>query len=62
MKGVFPRTCVAPSGQFVYCIHKSQFTASNLRENDYVVDLGNTLNQETVNNADNFPENDVQAI
>ena len=62
MKGVFPRTCVAPSGEFVYCIHKPQFTVSNLRENDHIADLGNTLNQETVTNADNFPENDVQAI
>lgn len=61
MKGVFPKTCVGPSGEFVYCIHKPQFTASNLRENDYIVGLGNTLNQESVNNADNFPENDVQA-
>jgi len=61
MKRVLPGTCVAPSGEFVYCIHKPQFTASNLRGNDYVVDLGNTLNQETINNADNFPDNDVQA-
>jgi len=61
MKGVLPGTCVAPSGEFVYCIHKPQFTASNLRENDYIVDLGNTLNQETVNNVDNFPEKNVHA-
>ena len=61
MKKVFPRTCVAPSGDFSYCIHKPQFTVSNLRENDYIVELGNTLNQETVNNVDNFPDNDIQA-
>ncbi|MBT8407209.1 MAG: hypothetical protein KJP05_07110 [Deltaproteobacteria bacterium] len=61
MKGALPGTCVAPSGEFVYCIHKPQFTASNLRGNDYVVDLGKALNQETIYNADNFPDNDVQA-
>ena len=61
MKGVFPGTCVSPSGEFVYCIHKPQFTASNLRETDYVVNLGSNLNQEEITNTDNFPEHDVKA-
>jgi len=60
MKDLIPGTCVAPSGEFVYGIHKPRFKATNLRENDYIVDLGRTLNQETVNNAENFPERDVQ--
>jgi hypothetical protein len=61
MKDLFPGTCVAPSGEFVYGIHKPSFSAINLRENDFVVNLGRTSNQETVHNAANFPEGDVQA-
>jgi hypothetical protein len=60
MKDLFPGTCVAPSGQFVYGIHKPRFKAINLRENDFVVDLGRTSNQQRVNNAENFPEGDVE--
>jgi hypothetical protein len=60
MKDIFPGTCVAPSGKFVYGIHKPRFTAINLRENDHIVDLGHTSNEETINNADNFPEKDVE--
>ena len=59
MKDLFPGTCVAPSGEFVYGIHKPRFKATNLRENDYIVHLGRTLNQEIVDNAANFPEKDV---
>ena len=59
MKDLFPGTCVAPSGEFVYGIHKPRFKATNLRENDYIVHLGRTLNQEVVDNAANFPEKDV---
>ena len=60
MKDLFPGTCVAPLGQFVYGIHKPKFKATNLRENDYVVALGRTSNQEIISNADNFPDKDVQ--
>ena len=60
MKDLFPGTCVAPLGQFVYGIHKPRFKATNLRENDYVVALGRTSNQEIISNADNFPDKDVQ--
>ncbi len=60
MKDLFPGTCVAPSGEFVYGIQKPRFKATNLRENDYIVHLGRTLNQEVVDNAANFPEKDVQ--
>jgi hypothetical protein len=60
MKDLVPGTCVAPSGEFVYGIHKPGFKVTNLRENDDIVDLGRTSNQETVNNVENFPEKDVQ--
>ena len=54
-----PGTCVAPSGEFLYGIHKSKFTAINLRESDYIVSLGLGFDQEVIDNADNFPANDV---
>jgi hypothetical protein len=60
MKDLFPGTCVAPSGEFVYGIHKPSFKATNLRENDYIVDLGRTSNQQKVNNAENFPKRDLE--
>jgi len=60
MKDLFPGTCVAPSGEFIYGIHKPRFKATNLRENDFIVDLGRTSNQDTVNNAENFPKRDVK--
>ena len=54
-----PGTCVASSGEFIYGIHKPQFTAVNLRQNDHIVTLGHTPDQETVNNAHNFPANNA---
>jgi hypothetical protein len=62
MKELFPGTCVSPSGEFIYGIHKPRFTAINLRANDYIVNLGRTSAQETINNADNFPDKDVQVL
>jgi hypothetical protein len=60
MEQTFPKTCVAPSGEFVYGIHKPQFTSINLRKSDYIVNLGNTVDQKTIDNADNFPDGDVR--
>ena len=59
MSKSFPGTCVAPSGEFIYGIHKPKFTALNLRENDYIAALGHSSDQTKINNADNFPENSV---
>lgn len=59
MNKSFPRTCVAPSGEFIFGIHKPQFTALNLRENDHIVTLGHSSDQATINNRDNFPANNV---
>jgi hypothetical protein len=55
------RTCVAPSGEFVYGIHKPQFSAVNLRQSNYIVSLGKTIDNVSVDNIDNFPEDDVRA-
>ena len=62
MNKSFSGTCVASSGEFIYGIHKPQFTAFNLRENDHIVSLGNTVEQATINNAVNFPEKSVHII
>lgn len=59
MSREFPRTCVAPSGEFVYGIHKPSYTALNLRENDYILTLGHNSNQTAVDNTDNFPPHQV---
>jgi hypothetical protein len=34
------RTCVLPSGNFIYGIHKPRFYADNFRENDFIEPLG----------------------
>ena len=54
------RTCVAPSGEFVYGIHKPRFTAFNLRETDAIVSLGQDLKHQSLDNTDNHPEDAVQ--
>ena len=59
MRRSLPNTCVAPSGEFVYGVHKSQFTACNLRENDAVVALGRTKDRTKIYNVQNFPKTDV---
>ena len=56
----FPGSCVAPSGEFIYGIHKPHFTALNLRENDCILTLGHGSGQVTIDNTDNFPANNVR--
>ncbi|MEW5948455.1 MAG: hypothetical protein AB1711_03480 [Thermodesulfobacteriota bacterium] len=55
----FPQTCVAPTGEFFYGIHKPKYTAPNLRQNDYIVTLGHGPDQTKIDNADNFPADNV---
>ncbi len=55
----FPRTCVTPSGEFSYGIHKPEYTAFNLRENDYIVTIGHSSKKAAVDNRDNFPPGNV---
>ena len=59
MKKNFPGSCVAPSGEFIYGIHKPQFTTLNLRENDCVLTLGHGSSQVTIDNTVNFPADNV---
>ena len=55
----FPGSCVAPSGEFIYGIHKPHFTALNLRENDCILILGHGSDHVTIDNRDNFPADNV---
>ncbi|MEW6326108.1 MAG: hypothetical protein AB1487_00695 [Thermodesulfobacteriota bacterium] len=54
-----PPTCVAPTGEFVYGIHKPKYTAPNLRQNDYIITLGHGPDHTRIDNADNFPADNV---
>ncbi len=57
----FPGTCVGPSAEFIYGIHKPRFTALNLRENDHIVTLGHSSGRAKIgiSNTENFPPNSV---
>lgn len=54
------RTCVAPSGQFLYGVHKPGFRAENLREKDYLFSLGAFSDGRLWENHDNFPSDVVE--
>ncbi|MDD5450397.1 MAG: hypothetical protein PHT49_00645 [Desulfovibrionales bacterium] len=54
-----PPTCVAPTGEFIYGIHKPKYTAPNLRQNDYIINLGHGPDHTKIDNADNFPADNV---
>ncbi|MCD6585748.1 MAG: hypothetical protein J7K96_08315, partial [Desulfobacteraceae bacterium] len=49
------RTCVSPSGKFIYGIHKPGFHVVNMRENDYITRLGFFADNIPVENQSNFP-------
>ncbi len=54
------RSCVHPSGQFVYGVHAPAYQVVNLRENDCVEPLGAFLDDTPYLNQENFPEGDLQ--
>jgi hypothetical protein len=49
------RTCVAPSGKFIYVVHKPSFRVENLREKDSITSLGSLPDGQPCENHDNFP-------
>lgn len=49
------RTCVAPSGDFVFGIHAPAYTVENLRESDKLSTLGVLADGTFLNNKRNFP-------
>ncbi|MFA7383307.1 MAG: hypothetical protein WC001_07645 [Desulfurivibrionaceae bacterium] len=54
------RSCVHPSGQFVYGVHAPSYQVVNLRENDFVEPLGAFSDDKPYLNQGNFPEGDLQ--
>ncbi|MFA7347981.1 MAG: hypothetical protein WCZ86_09500 [Desulfurivibrionaceae bacterium] len=54
------RSCVHPSGQFVYGVHAPSYQVVNLRENDWVEPLGAFPDNSPCLNQGNFPEGDLQ--
>jgi len=50
------RTCVDPSGRFIWGVHKPGFRIENFRENDALFTLGKTESGEGVENHANFPQ------
>ena len=55
-----PRTCVAPSGEFVYGTHKPHFRVTNLRQSDHIGLLGEFRDGRPVHNHANFPAGEIQ--
>ena len=56
------RTCVDPSGKFIYGVHTSRFQAHNLRENDYIKPVGWLEDGTPVDNTANFPAGQVEEV
>jgi len=50
------RSCVHPSGQFIYGVHVPSYQVANLRENDFVAPLGAFPDDKPYLNQGNFPE------
>ncbi len=54
------RTCISPSGQFIFGIHKPGFKVKNLRINDVIVSLGEFADGTPLENQVNFPNGNVE--
>ncbi len=57
---MIPRTCVEPSGRFVYGIHKPSYVVRNLRYGDLIQSLGADRGFQPVDNHVNFPPGDIE--
>ncbi|MBT3312472.1 MAG: hypothetical protein HN737_13060 [Desulfobacterales bacterium] len=56
------RTCVDPSGSFIYGIHKPSFRVQNLREFENISSLGEFTDGSIYENHANFPEGNIEGI
>ncbi len=54
-----PRTCIHPSGRFIYGIHRPSYRVKNLRENRTDLVLGHDPGGDPINNSLNFPDGDI---
>ena len=59
MNELFVRTCVSTDGDFIYGIHKPDYTVVNLRGKNHIATLGHINGKTAVENKINFPSNDV---
>ncbi len=57
---MYLRTCVQPSGNFCFGIHKPCFHVKNLRKTDFPALLGELDDGILVDNTRNFPDTDVE--
>jgi len=55
------RTCVSPSGKFVFGVHRPSFCTDNLRQHDAVTALGFFDDGRPLENPENFPPSGVEA-
>ncbi len=53
------RTCVDPSGRFVFGIHKPRYRVKNLRKDDLITTIGRLDQGEDIDNRANFPPGDI---
>jgi hypothetical protein len=56
------KTCVLPSGQFIYGIHTPRFKVDNFRENDFMEPLGQFSDGQLNENQSNFPPGIVEEL
>jgi len=54
------RSCVHPSGQFIYGLHKPAYKVTNLRENAFIAPLGAFADGSPYLNTANFPEAEIE--
>ena len=54
------RTCVAPSGKFIYGVHQPHYRVKNFRETDAIAVLGTFDDGSLYENHRNFPTGDVE--
>ncbi len=53
------RSCVHPSGRFIYGLHKPSYSVANFREQDLIRELGKLSDGSPCDNRQNFPQEDV---
>ncbi len=59
-KNDLPRTCVHPSGRFVYGIHRPAYKVKNVRMTRERIVLGHTRDNTPIDNSVNFPSGDLE--
>ncbi len=55
------RTCVDPSGKFIYIIHNPAYRVHNFRQQDDIRPIGWDDERRSIDNRANFPHGDVEA-